>query len=155
VRPTESRPSGYGIELKNVAGVEALFLSAWRGHSFFRLFDPPVLQIAACEDQFQRNTLNSPRTCLTSQSLTDRWFSADYAAKRRILKIICLNFRLGATLVPENEKPFDVLAKGLLVSSSRGDRTPLELFIIAAQRLALDGLLSGLLDSRGNRPPDN
>jgi hypothetical protein len=26
-------------------------------------------------------------------------------------------------------KPFDVLAEGLLVSSSRGDRTPFELFV--------------------------
>jgi hypothetical protein len=34
----------------------------------------------------------------------------------------------GVTLVPTIRKPFDVLAEGLLVSSSRADRTPIELF---------------------------
>jgi site-specific DNA recombinase len=58
-----------------------------------------------------------------SQSLTQRWLSADHAAKWRILEIICLNFRLdGASLVPEWLKPFDVLAEGLSVQSSRGER---------------------------------
>jgi len=57
-----------------------------------------------------------------SQTLCSKWETADYAAKRRILEIICLNFRLeGATLVPEWRKPFDLLAKGLPVQSSRGD----------------------------------
>jgi hypothetical protein len=41
-----------------------------------------------------------------------------------------LNCRLyGATLVPEMRKPFDVLVEGLLSENSRGDWTPLELFI--------------------------
>jgi hypothetical protein len=31
------------------------------------------------------------------------------------------------------QKPFDLLAKGLVVSSSRGDKTPLELFIAGIQ----------------------
>ena len=40
-----------------------------------------------------------------------------------MLEIVCLNLRLdGATLVPAIRKPFDVLAEGLLVSSSRGDK---------------------------------
>jgi hypothetical protein len=33
------------------------------------------------------------------------------------------------TPVPAMRKPFDVLAEGLLSEKSRGDRTPLELFI--------------------------
>lgn len=37
--------------------------------------------------------------------------------------------QLTATLVPTMRKPFDVLAEGLLVQSSRGDKTAIELFI--------------------------
>jgi hypothetical protein len=52
------------------------------------------------------------------------------AAKRQLLEIVCLNFRLdGATLVPAIRQPFEVLAEGLLVSYSRDDRTPIELFL--------------------------
>jgi hypothetical protein len=40
-----------------------------------------------------------------------------------MLEIVCLNFVLDDTnLVYEMRKPFDVLAEGLLVSSSREDR---------------------------------
>jgi site-specific DNA recombinase len=57
-----------------------------------------------------------------SQCFMDKWITADYAANRRILEIVCLNFRLdGATLCPTMRKPFGVLVKGLLVHSSRGD----------------------------------
>jgi site-specific DNA recombinase len=58
-----------------------------------------------------------------SQTLRHQWLSADYAAKRRILEIVCLNCRLvDVSLVPQIRKPFDALAEGLLVQSSRGDR---------------------------------
>jgi hypothetical protein len=58
-----------------------------------------------------------------SQTLCEKWLSADYATKRRILEIIFLNCRLDdVTLVPEIRKPFDALAKGLISSNSRGDR---------------------------------
>jgi site-specific DNA recombinase len=58
-----------------------------------------------------------------SQSLMDKWVTSDYATKRRILEITCLNFRLDdVSLCPIWRKPFDVLAEGLLVQSSRGDR---------------------------------
>ena len=58
-----------------------------------------------------------------SQTLRQQWVTADYATKRRILEIVCLNLTLtGATLVAETRKPFDLLVEGLLVSSSRGDR---------------------------------
>ena len=57
-----------------------------------------------------------------SQTLTDKWLAADYATKRRILEIVCLNCTLhGATLCPTIRKPFDVLVEGLLVSSIRGN----------------------------------
>ena len=55
--------------------------------------------------------------------------TADYAAKRRIVEITCLNCTLdGATLVPTMRKPFDVLAEGLVSKNSRGDKTAIELF---------------------------
>lgn len=52
-----------------------------------------------------------------------KWLTADYAVKRRLLEIVFLDFVLDdVTLVPETRKPFDMLAEGLLVSSSRADR---------------------------------
>ena len=43
--------------------------------------------------------------------------------KRQILELVCLNFRLeDVSLVAEMNKPFDMLAEGLFVSSSRGDK---------------------------------
>ncbi|MDZ4687708.1 MAG: recombinase family protein [Planctomycetaceae bacterium] len=58
-----------------------------------------------------------------SQNLREKWFVADHAAKRRILEIICLNWKLvGVSLVPEMRKPFDLLAEGLLRKDSRDDR---------------------------------
>ena len=57
-----------------------------------------------------------------SQDLRAKWLTADYAAKRRILEITCLNFVLDdVTLVPAMRKPFDMLAEGLDLKNSRGD----------------------------------
>lgn len=58
-----------------------------------------------------------------SQDVRAKWFAADWAAKRRILEILCLNWKLdGVSLVPEWRKPFDLLAEGLLTKDSRADR---------------------------------
>lgn len=58
-----------------------------------------------------------------SQNLREKRFTADYAAKRRTLEILCLNGNLvGVSLVPEMRKPFGLLAKGLLKTDSRGER---------------------------------
>lgn len=58
-----------------------------------------------------------------SQNLRAKWFAADWAAKRRILEIVCLNWKLdGVSLVPSMRKPFDMLAEGLLRKESRGER---------------------------------
>ena len=47
-----------------------------------------------------------------SQSLMDKWVTADYAAKRRILEIVCLNFSLNdVSLVSIWRKPFDILSE--------------------------------------------
>ncbi len=57
-----------------------------------------------------------------SQNPRAQWVAADYAAKRRILEILCLNFSLdGVSLVPTMRKPFDMLAEGLEIKNSRGD----------------------------------
>ncbi len=56
-----------------------------------------------------------------SQTLQNTWVLADYATKRRILEIVCLNCRLdGASALFTTRKPFDLLAEGLQLSKSRG-----------------------------------
>ncbi len=58
-----------------------------------------------------------------SQTLTEKWVSADCFEKRRILEIVFLNCTLDdVSLVPTIRKPFDVLAKGLISKNSRDDR---------------------------------
>lgn len=58
-----------------------------------------------------------------SQTLQNKWVTADYATKRRILEIVCLNCRLdGVSLAPTMRKPFDILVEGLDLSKSQGDR---------------------------------
>ncbi len=47
----------------------------------------------------------------------------NWAEKRKLLEIICLNRTLGGVeIVPEMRKPFDVLAEGLLSKNSRAER---------------------------------
>ena len=47
-----------------------------------------------------------------SQSLREKWVTADFSAKQQILEILCLNCRLeNTTLVCTIRKPFDVLVK--------------------------------------------
>jgi len=58
-----------------------------------------------------------------SQTLKEKWLTADYRAKRRILEIVCLNFFLrDVSLDMTLNKPFDVLAEGLESAENRGDR---------------------------------
>lgn len=55
-----------------------------------------------------------------SQSLEEKWVTADPAAKRRLLNIVCLKCTMvGASLVPTMRKSFDVLAEKVLVFLSR------------------------------------
>jgi hypothetical protein len=54
-------------------------------------------------------------------------------SKQRILDILCLDFSLdGVSLCPTMKKPFDILAEGLISKQSRGDWTPIELFLRGA-----------------------
>ena len=58
-----------------------------------------------------------------SQALVDKWLTADFAEKRKLLDLVFSNFKLNdVTLCYDVRKPFDVLAKGLSVPSHRGDR---------------------------------
>ena len=85
-----------------------------------------------------------------SQTLREKWFSADYSAKRRILEITCLNWTLdGVSLVPTMRKPFDLLAKGLVSKDSRGDSRCTFVNEIAGVRLVLD-LFPKILEFHGN-----
>lgn len=57
-----------------------------------------------------------------SQNLRTKWLTADFAAKRRILEIVCLNLRLDdVSLCATMRKPFDVLTEGRISAKSRGD----------------------------------
>jgi site-specific DNA recombinase len=81
------------------------------------------LQLDACDRGGDEFADLAVKAFELSQRLAEKWLVADYSAKRQILEIICLNFELdGVTLCPEMRKPFDVLAEGLVLKRSRGDR---------------------------------
>ena len=63
------------------------------------------------------------KTFALSQMLNEKWFTAEGAAKRWLLEIVCLNYTLGdGSFVNELRKPFDLFVKGLDSPNSRGDR---------------------------------
>ena len=81
------------------------------------------VQIEGCD----RNRADQPELATKvfelSQTLTQKRLTADVQAKRQLLEITCLNFSLeGENLAIQVRKSFDVLAEGLFVPSSRGDR---------------------------------
>ena len=89
-----------------------------------------------------------------SQTLTERWLTADYAEKRRTLEIVCLNFSLdGVTLCPTIRKPFDMLAEGLLVQSSRGDCPSFERLIAVTMDVALSSNAESIVATQVLRIP--
>lgn len=80
------------------------------------------LEVEACSRGRAENADIAVKAFELSQNLAATWFKADAAAKRQIFEIVCLNCRLvDVTLVPTIRKPFDVLAEGLILRSSRGD----------------------------------
>ena len=79
------------------------------------------LQIEACDRGRAEYGDLAEKVFELSQSLTEKWLTADVRAKRQLLEIVCLNFRLDdVTLVPEIRKPFDVLAEGLVSEQQSG-----------------------------------
>lgn len=80
------------------------------------------LQMEACSRQSNENADIAVKAFELSQNLTEKWVTADFVAKRRILEIVCLNLRLDdVSLIPTMRKPFDMLAEGLVLNNSRGD----------------------------------
>ena len=77
-------------------------------------------QLAACDLGRQETADIAVKAFELSQNLHGKWLTADYSVKGRYLEIVFLNFVLDdVTVVPTTSKPFDVLAEGLLISSSR------------------------------------
>jgi len=80
-----------------------------------------MLQLEALNRSRDENAELASRVFELSQTLSQKWVTAEYAEKRQILEIVWLNCRLDdVTLVPTIRKPFDVLAEGLLVPDSGG-----------------------------------
>lgn len=58
-----------------------------------------------------------------SQNAADLWRGSNSSVRRDILDLVCLNRTLGdVTLYAPKRKPFDVLAEGLKIENSRGER---------------------------------
>ena len=80
------------------------------------------LQIEALDRSHDESAELASRIFELSQTLREKWLTADLLEKRRILEIVFLNFSLDdVSLVPTIRKPFDILAEGPSVQSSRGD----------------------------------
>ena len=82
------------------------------------------LRLAASDRSHDEQSDLAVKALELSQTLAEKWVAADCETKRRILEFVCLNLELdGATLCVQMRKPFDSLADGRAVPSSRGDRT--------------------------------
>ena len=80
-------------------------------------------QLQAAETDRAQQAVVAAKVFELSQGLEQQWLVSKYAEKRQILELVCLNFRLeNVSLVAEMRKPFDMLAEGQFVSSSRGDK---------------------------------
>jgi site-specific DNA recombinase len=97
--------------------------SAWRAAPLPRDEEAGLrLRIEACSRGRDETIDIAMKAFELSQDLRAKWFEADYAAKRRILEIVSLNWKLvSVSLVPKMRKPFDNLAEGLVSEKSRGD----------------------------------
>jgi hypothetical protein len=90
------------------------------------------LQIDATDRGRHENADIAVKAFELSQNLRAKWVTADFAAKRRILEIVCLNLRLDdVTLCPTMRKPFDIVAEGLISGESRGDRRSFEPLVLS------------------------
>ena len=81
------------------------------------------LQLDAVDRSHDETAELATKVFELSQTLREKWLTADCDEKRRILEIVCLNYTLDdVTLVLTMRKPFDVLAEGLVSEKSRGDK---------------------------------
>ena len=80
-----------------------------------------MLQLEVLNRSRDENAEITSKVFELSQTLRQRWLTADYAEKRKILEIVWLNCRLiDGSLSPQIRKPFDVLVEGLLLKKSGG-----------------------------------
>ena len=80
-----------------------------------------VLQLETLNRTRDENAELASRVFELSQTLRQKWLTAEYEEKRQILEIVWLNCQLDdVTLVPAIKKPFDVLAEGPFVPDSGG-----------------------------------
>lgn len=81
------------------------------------------LEIDGCNKQQSEKAENALKVFELSQSLMNKWLSADIIEKRQILEILCLNFSFDAvSLSYQMRKPFQILSEKAFVISGRGDR---------------------------------
>ena len=74
-----------------------------------------------------------------TQTAAETWLGSNTAIRRQILDSVCLNRTLGdLNLNAKKRKPFDVFAEGLEIKNSRGDKTPIELFLESAPELPIE-----------------
>lgn len=78
------------------------------------------LQLEACSRHGDEESDIVVKAFELTQDLRNKWVTAEFVAKRRILEIICLNLTLNdVSLVPTWRKPFDMIAEGLVFEESR------------------------------------
>jgi site-specific DNA recombinase len=78
-----------------------------------------TLQLESTDRSKDENADLAVRVFELSQRLREQWFSADFAVKRRLLSLICLNFVLkGVSLSIATRRPFNDLIERPLVSES-------------------------------------
>jgi site-specific DNA recombinase len=79
------------------------------------------LQLEGCDRTRAERGEIAEKVFELSQTLAEKWLTADYRAKRQILEMTCLNLTLnGASVVATMKRPFDVLVEGLFSAKSRG-----------------------------------
>jgi hypothetical protein len=70
------------------------------------------LQLEASDAGADEDAAFAVRCFELSQNLRDKWLTADFAAKRKILSVVALNYRMeGRTLVVQKRSPFSLLGK--------------------------------------------
>jgi site-specific DNA recombinase len=110
------------LDLRLMSEIDAETFAA-KSAEFRQEIDRLKLRLDVCERGHAEYADIAVKAFELSQSLREKWVTADSPAKRRLLEIICLNFSLdGASLVMTIRKPFDVLAEGPSCHSGRGER---------------------------------
>jgi hypothetical protein len=88
------------------------------------------LEIEACDRRRSEKGAAEEKAFELSQTLTEKWVSADVAAKRQLLEIVFELFVRRRNSNRPNEKAVQCSRRSAFcLSDSRDDRTPIELFL--------------------------